>query len=111
MTAELGAPGQTAVFRWATPPQQPLRKIPVVELGATTLASLVLPLGFAFLWESSVRRINSVEQLELKTQTDVIGEISRLPARHSRSRHALGQQLGLFEESIDSLRTGLLFIE
>ena len=108
MTAELGAPGRPAVFRWAEPPKEPVRKLPLTELGATTLASLLLPMGFAFLWESTVRRINSVEQLESKTQTEVIGEISRLPARRARHRNTMGQELGLFEESIDSLRTSLL---
>ena len=108
MTAELGAPGRPEVFRRAAPSEEPVRKLPLIELGATTLASLLLPFGFAFLWESSVRRINSVEQLEAKTSVEVIGEVSRLPARQGRNSRVLGHELGLFEESIDSLRTSLL---
>lgn len=108
MRAELGAPPRTGVYRYAAPTEEPIRKLPFVELGATTLASLILPFGFAFLWESSVRRINSVEQLEAKTNYEVIGEVSRLPARQGRNTKALGHELGLFEESIDSLRTSLL---
>ena len=108
MSAELGAPGRPEVYRRASNPKEPVRKYPLTELGAVTVASLILPLGFAFLWESSVRRINSVEQLESKTQIEVIGEVSRLPARQGRRSRALGHELGLFEESIDSLRTSLL---
>lgn len=108
MSAELGAPGRPEVYRLAKQSDEPVRKLPLTELGATTLASFLLPLGFAFLWESSVRRINSVEQLESKTHVDVIGEVSRLPARQGGRARALGHELGLFEESIDSLRTSLL---
>jgi len=107
VTAELGAPGRVNLFRQATPNYIPTKPIPFELLGATTLASLVIPFGIAFLWENSVRRISTVEQLESKTNRDVIGEVSRLPARTGRSR-ALGHDLGLFEESIDSLRTSLL---
>ena len=108
MTAELGAPGRPEVFRRATPPKEPEKKYPIIELTATTLASLILPFGIAFLWENAVRRINSVQQLEAKTNVEVIGEISRLPARQGRNAKLLGHELGLFEESIDSLRTSLL---
>lgn len=108
MTAELGAPGRPEVFRVATPNYEPVEKYPVVELAATTLASLVLPFGIAFLWENSVRRISSVEQLESKTKVEVIGEVSKLPARQGRNAQLMGHELGLFEESIDSLRTSLL---
>ncbi len=108
MTAELGAPGRPEVFRRATPNYEPVQKYPLIELAATTLGSLVIPFGIAFLWENSVRRISSVEQLQLKTNIDVIGEVSRLPARQGRRSRVLGHELGLFEESIDSLRTSLL---
>ena len=107
VTAELGAPGRVNLFRQATPNYIPTKPIPYELLGATTLASLVIPFGIAFLWENSVRRINTVEQLESKTNREVIGEVSRLPARTGR-RQAVGHDLGLFEESIDSLRTSLL---
>lgn len=108
MTAELGAPGRSEVYRWSTAPLEPVRKLPFTELGAVTLASMVLPFGFAFLWENSVRRINSVEQLESKTHIDVIGEISKLPVRRGAQSPGTNLELGLFEESIDSLRTSLL---
>ena len=108
MTAELGAPGRPEIFDEAAPNPEPSQKYPLVELAATTLGSLIIPFGVAFLWENSVRRISSVEQLEARTNVEVIGEVSRLPARQVRNRSMLGHELGLFEESIDSLRTSLL---
>lgn len=108
MQAELNAPSRPDVFHEAKPNYQPLRKYPFVELGAVCLACLVVPFGIALLWEMSVRRINSPEQLQAKTNLDVIGEISRLPTRQGGNARVVGQELGLFEESIDSLRTSLL---
>ena len=90
---------------------EPVVKYPIVELSASLAGSLLLPFAFAFLWENSVRRISSVEQLESKTNLGVIGEISRLPAKRINQTKSTGQELGLFEESIDSLRTSLLLSE
>jgi capsular exopolysaccharide synthesis family protein len=109
MQAEMVAPGRPAVYRTATPPVEPEVKYPLIGLAASTLASLALPFAIAFVWETSVRRISTAEQLEQKTDVGVIGEISRLPMKKGRATsRVLGMELGLFEESIDSLRTGLL---
>ncbi len=108
VTAELGAPGRLELFREAKPNYIPNQKLPVELLAASALASLLIPFGIAFIFENSVRRISTAEQLEQKTNADVIGEVSRLPARNNRRTRAVGHDLGLFEESIDSLRTSLL---
>ena len=51
MTAELGAPGRPEVFHTAAPNYEPSVKYPLIELAATTLGSLIIPFGIAFLWE------------------------------------------------------------
>lgn len=108
MSAELGAPGRPELYSEAAPNYEPEQKWPIVELAASTLGSLVIPFGIAIFWENTVRRISSVEQLEARTNVEVIGEVSRLPARQGRNSRVVGHELGLFEESIDSLRTSLL---
>ena len=106
--AEKGAPGRSELFRMAKPNYIPNQKLPYELLAASILGSLVIPFAIAFLFENSVRRISNTEQLETKTNADVIGEVSRLPARTNSRNRSLTHDIGLFEESIDSLRTNLL---
>ncbi len=109
MNTELKAPSRTELFQEATPPPMPVQLYPIIPLAIALAGSLLIPFGIALLWENSVRRITSVEQLEAKSAVGVVGEISRLPARRStRLGGFQSRELGLFEESIDSLRTGLI---
>ena len=79
------------------------------------LTGLCLPLLLVVGWEWFARRVCDSEQIELHTRLPVLGEIARLPARSEISPRALsrrsGEHLGLFEESIDGLRTCLALSE
>ena len=111
MTSEMVAPGRSEIYRRATPPEEPVQKYPIIGLIASIAGSLAIPFAIAFLWENSVRRISTVEQLETSAELGVVGEISRLPARRGQTANGsrlMGHELGMFEESIDSLRTSLL---
>jgi capsular exopolysaccharide synthesis family protein len=110
MSTELKAPSRTELFQAATPPPTPVRLYPWIPLAIACVASLVVPLGLAAFWENSVRRIKNVEQLEARSEVGVLGEIARLPANRFSREHGFqlaDRELGLFEESVDSLRAGL----
>jgi capsular exopolysaccharide synthesis family protein len=111
----MGAPGRVTLMQRATPPQAPLESVPWKYLMLSMLASLCLPFGVAALWERSVQRISSAEELEQQTELTVVGEVSKLPLRRRYAVNGTtrenGRDMGLFEESIDSLRTGLVLPE
>jgi polysaccharide biosynthesis transport protein len=76
------------------------------------LAGFCFPLLLVVGWEWLARRVSDVEQIERHARLPVLGEIARLPVRFDRSHNQLseraGRNLGLFEESVDSLRTSLV---
>ena len=109
LRTEKGRPKQVTVFTPAKAPSSPIEAIPLKQMLLFGVLSLGLPFGLAFLWEIRVRRVNDAMQLEQSSNLAVIGQIASLPA--SRSRDEGGHDLLLFEESIDSLRTGLTLSE
>jgi capsular exopolysaccharide synthesis family protein len=84
-------------------------------MGLAGLVAFCIPFGLAVGWERIVRRINGAEQLEQETNLAVIGEISRLPERRTKAARStsrrISQELRLYEESIDSMRTFLVLAE
>jgi capsular exopolysaccharide synthesis family protein len=111
LATEMYAPQRVEPIQDATVPEVPLELLPWRPLLVAILSSLALPFGFCALWEKSVRRVTSVEQLQQQAALPVIGEIARLPHRQTRrpdAARSLDYELGVFEESVDSLRTGLV---
>jgi succinoglycan biosynthesis transport protein ExoP len=96
-------------------PLVPVQKYPWKQIILAVLASLALPFGLVVLWERIVRRVTDAEQLEQQSSLGVIGEVARLPVRTNvlseSSSKLVGRGLGLFEESIDTLRTCLILSE
>jgi polysaccharide biosynthesis transport protein len=111
LQTEQGAPARISLLRPAEPPQAPLEAFPLRNMLLAALAGLSLPFLLAVVWERIVRRVSNSEQLEQQSHLTVLGEIARLPARTRLSQGMdadnLGQDLRIFEESIDSLRTSL----
>lgn len=110
LETETSAPDRVTVFSKPTLPAVAKEMLPWKPLLIACVASLGIPFGIGLLWERSVRRVTSVEQLK-RGSVPVVGEIARLPLRTAKSTHRrneLDYELGLFEESVDSLRTGLV---
>ncbi|MCA9169127.1 MAG: polysaccharide biosynthesis tyrosine autokinase [Planctomycetales bacterium] len=110
LATEMYAPRRVEPVQNARIPEVPLETLPWKQLLLAVVGSLCVPFGLCALFERSVKRVTSIEQLQVETSLPVIGEIARLPMRQpvvSASRGA-NYELGLFEESVDSLRTGLI---
>jgi len=95
------------------PPTEPVQGLPYRNLMLVALGSLCAPFGLAILKEQLTRRVTDSEHLEQQAHLTVIGEIARLPSRSTAVQGpATGRRLqravGLFEESVDALRTNLL---
>ncbi len=112
LATEMYAPSRVEPIQKATVPNEPVETVPWKMLLAAIGVSLFLPFGFCAIWERSVRRVTTADQLQTANMLPVVGEIARLPERPSTTASGYAPeasvQLGLFEESIDSLRTGLI---
>jgi capsular exopolysaccharide synthesis family protein len=111
LQTELRAPGQVTLMKRASIPKKPVEEIPLKNLALALFGSFCLPFGIAILWEHSIRRVSDSEQLQKQAELSVLAEIAKLPLRAKASGNGLsrsGRELGLFEESIDSLRTCLV---
>lgn len=115
LLTEQHAPSRVKLRRRAPVPKMPVELHPWKKMALASLACFCLPFGLAVLWERLVRRVSDPDHLQEQSNLAVIGEISRLPARRVGLRSAdawgLRQDLRLFEESIDSLRTNLILSE
>ena len=113
LTTEKKAPPRVTLVQLAFPPKAPLSNLTFVVLGP--LAGLCLPFALAVLWELIVRRVTDAQQLEKHSNLAVVGEVARLPVRTTvlskSSSKRVGRSLGIFEESIDTLRTCLVLSE
>lgn len=96
-------------------PSIPAELVPYKPMALGLLAGLCLPFGLAVLWERMLRRVSDTDSLEKVSNLSVIGEIASLPSRKGAgggsSSKRIGQDLRVFEESIDSLRTSLVLSE
>ena len=108
LNTEKNAPNRVTPLYAATPPKIPVETIPWKLLALSSLLSLITPMGIACIAEMSVRRVSNVDQLESQALIPVVGEIARIPTRATSYSSGTQYELGIFEESIDSLRTGLI---
>ena len=109
IATEMYAPSRVELVQKATTPEVPVQTLPWKMLLVTVLASISLPFGLFLIWERTLKRVTSSEQLQVDNNLPVVGEIACLPEKSIT--HELDDDidhLGLFEESIDSLRTGLV---
>ena len=112
LQTEQGAPPRVIWHQSAVPPEAPVEDIPYRNLAIAVLVGLCLPFGIAVAWERHVGRIGDASFLRQQSALTVLGETTRLPARSRSVRPSaesrIGAELGMFEESIDSLRTSLM---
>jgi succinoglycan biosynthesis transport protein ExoP len=97
-------------------PEAPVEAWPLKPLMMFSGAAFVLPFLVVIGWERISRRIGDAEQLSSEATLTIVGEIAQLPTRPVlsggvASRRKVRRDLGLFQESVDSLRTCLLLSE
>jgi capsular exopolysaccharide synthesis family protein len=111
LQTERGAPARVTLMQPAEPPGNPVELFPFRNIALAVLACFCLPFGLAVGWERLVGRVSDSLTLERQSNVCVLGEIAHLPARtpvsHGSASARIRHDLGLFEESIDSLRTSL----
>ncbi len=107
LNTERNAPAQVELIDPAVTPALPDEALPWKKLAMVIVGALVLPFGIAVLWERSVQRVDDVEAFRTSTSLNIVGEIAALPKSMSGGEDQSRRKLSLFEESIDSLRTGL----
>ena len=111
LQTEQGAPARILLRHPAVSAKAPIELYPFKALGLAVLAGLCLPFALAVGWESLVRRVCDSQDLEQQAHLVVLGEIARLPVRPRIAGDAaqarIGEDVRVFEESIDSLRTTL----
>jgi len=109
IATEMYAPSRVELVQKATTPEVPVQTMPWKMLLVSVLASLCLPFGLFLIWERTLKRVTSSEQLQVDDNLPVVGEIACLPEKNITHGFNVDiDHLGLFEESIDSLRTGLV---
>ncbi len=109
LQTERRAPARVFKRRDARVPLEPLEALPMKQLAAAMGGAFILPFLLAVFWERLARRISAPEHLKKNSYLDVVGEISRLPARRiGTSGRRVDVTMQLFEESIDALRTNLI---
>ena len=110
LKTELAAPGRVKLLDRANLPTEPVELAPWIPLLLVTLVGLCAPFGIAILWEKNANRVGDASSLQ-KSDLNVVAEIAALPVKSQRgsqfSNDRSKRELSLFEESIDSLRTGL----
>ena len=108
LTTESRAPGRVALLKRAQVPGGPVERIPLKHLAMAIFFSGCLPFGLVVVWELAVRRISDAQQLSEYTSMNVVGEVARLPMRMRTIGNQPAKAMSLFQESIDSLRVGLV---
>jgi succinoglycan biosynthesis transport protein ExoP len=113
LETEMDAPTGVQKLRDAETPKGPIEAWPFKRLLMACLAAFCVPFAVVVVWERLTRRIGDSEQLSCESALAIVGEISQLPTRPivsngQSARRRVQRDLGLFQESIDSLRTCLL---
>ncbi len=111
LTTESRAPGRVTLLQPAEVPNGPVESLPLKNLVLAVFCSGCLPFGLVVLWELSVRRISDVDQLSHQSSINVVGEVARIPMRMRTISSQTSKAMNLFQESIDSLRVGLVLPE
>jgi succinoglycan biosynthesis transport protein ExoP len=109
-------PEKVIVAADAQVPLAPIEAWPFKQLVMFCGAAFVLPFFVVVGWEKISRRIADAEQLSSESTLTIVGEICQLPTRpvlagEAASRRKIRRDLGLFQESVDGLRTCLLLSE
>ena len=111
LQTEQGAPARVLLRHSAAVPEVPVEVLPYKQMALALLAGLCLPFGLVIGWERLLRRVSDSQDLEQQSHLAVIGEIARLPVRtrivYDSAKARISEDLRIFEESIDSLRTTL----
>jgi succinoglycan biosynthesis transport protein ExoP len=98
----------------AVPPRLPVEDLPYKQLAAASAGGLVIPILLGILLDLRSRKVDDANQLEMRSQLAVLGEIATIPVRSkakSTEREGAQRELRLFEESVDSLSTTLILRE
>jgi polysaccharide biosynthesis transport protein len=111
LQTEQGAPARVVLRHAAAVPSAPIEVFPFKNIALAVLAGLGFPFALAIGWERLLRRVSNSQDLEQQAHLTVIGEIARLPVRtriaQESAKLRIREDLRIFEESIDSLRTTL----
>lgn len=113
---ETNNPAKVFVESPAQVPPAPVEAWPYKPLILFCSAAFVLPFFVVVGWEKLSRRIADADQLSSEATLAIVGEIAQLPTRPVlsggvASRRKIRRDLGLFQESVDGLRTCLLLSE
>lgn len=113
METEKSAPAQAYKEADAIVPTKPLVAWPYRPLTIALVLSFGLPFGLAVLWERRTRRISTADHFAPGMNLNMLGEVSRMPARVVSHRVGIGvddaysRDRLLYEESVDALRVSL----
>lgn len=111
LTTESRAQGPVQVIEKATLPEFPDGPSLVKKLAMAGIGGFFLPLALFLGWDLLYRRVFEREQLEREVKLHFVTEVAALPTRPLLMRRgrekAYKQQLHLFEESVNTLRTTL----
>ncbi len=104
-------PEQVLVIQPAEAAKTPLQIYPLKHLAMASMGGLFLPFLIFLAYELLSRRLYCSDQLRMKPQLALVGEVSALPARpllaHPRAERRFLRDQAVFDESIDSLRSFL----
>jgi capsular exopolysaccharide synthesis family protein len=114
LRTEQRAPTRVTLLKKADESTAPVNT-PYKWMSLAGLTGLFFPLLLVVGWEWLARRVSDSQQIEVHAHLPVLGEVARLPVRlglaHRSSSRRAGRDLGLFEESVDGLRTSLVLSE
>ena len=113
LQTEMRAPARVRPMQNARVPMEPVEPVPYKLLLAGCLAAFLLPFGLAIAREATVRRVSNADHLYQESKTRVLGEVARIPIRRVLANgQALNgrihQDMTVFAESIDALRTNMV---
>ncbi len=111
LSTESRAPGRIVLLQPAEPTLHPVASFPLRNMAIAAFLSGCLPFGLALLWELSTKPISDVNQLTSNTAQTTVSEVAKLPVRTISLGSRQTKAMSIFEESIDSLRVGLLLGE
>jgi capsular exopolysaccharide synthesis family protein len=99
------------ILLYAQAPTKPVEAAPVKKMTMAGVGAFFVPFLLGFFWERTLRRISDPNQLREQSGFEIIGEIATLPVSTGMVRRRsdrVSDDLGLYRESIDSLRTSLV---
>jgi hypothetical protein len=109
LRTELRAPGRVTLMREADVPTAPVESIPLKHMALAIAACCCIPLGATLSREFILRRISDPRQLEQRLPLALVAEIATLSRNSTRKNRGPHCTATLFEESVNSLRTRLMF--